>query len=127
MEFKIDDKVVEAAAKAPQVFVNASLGEGEEYNRDPGMQLTKAQIISLRKYEVLGLSLPVRLQDVVAYLNYGAGDEGGVGLTARDFLRTFATTYDHAKRWSPLREQIMMTSHDLRVLLAALSGRETRL
>ncbi|MGF6153778.1 alpha-xenorhabdolysin family binary toxin subunit A [Pseudomonas fluorescens] len=120
MEFKIDDKVVEAAAKAPQVFVNASLGEGEEYNRDPGMQLTKAQIISLRKYEVLGLSLPVRLQDVVAYLNYGAGDEGGVGLTARDFLRTFATTYDHAKRWSPLREQIMMTSHDLRVFAGSI-------
>lgn len=98
MAFEIDDKVVEAAANAPRVFVEASLGEGEEYNREPGIQLTTAQIISLRKYEVLGLSLPVRLADVVAYLNYGAGDAGGTGLAAKDFLRTFTMTYDHATR-----------------------------
>lgn len=115
MEFKMDSKVVEAAAKAPAMFVSASLGEGEEYNREPGIQLTKEQIISLRKYETLGLSLPVRLQDVVAYLNYGAGDDGGVGLKAMDFLRTFTMTYDHAKRWSPLREKIMLTGTDLKI------------
>ena len=71
MEFKMDSKIVEIAAKAPLMFVNASLGEDEEYNRDPGIQLTKEQIIGLRKYEVLGLSLPVRLEDVVAYYNKG--------------------------------------------------------
>jgi len=115
MEFKMDSKIVEAAAKAPRMFVSASLGEGEEYNRETGIQLTKEQIISLRKYEVLGLSLPVRLADVVAYLNYGAGDAGGVGLKATDFLRTFTYTYDHAKRWSPLREKIMLTGTDLKI------------
>lgn len=120
MEFKMDSKVVEAAAKAPQIFVNASLGEGEEYNREPGVQLTKEQIISLRKYETLGLSLPIRLQDVVAYLNYGAGDVGGVGLTAKDFLRTFTMTYDHARRWSPLREQIMLTGTDLKIFAGSI-------
>lgn len=120
MEMKLNDKVVEAAAKAPLVFVNASLGAGEEYNRGTGIQLTKEQIISLRKYEVLGLSLPVRLQDVVAYLNYGAGDEGGVGLKALDFLRTFSMTYDHAKRWSPLREKIMLTGTDLKIFSGSI-------
>jgi hypothetical protein len=120
MAFKIDDKVVEAAANAPRVFVEASLGEGEEYNREPGIQLTTAQIISLRKYEVLGLSLPVRLADVVAYLNYGAGDTGGTGLAAKDFLRTFTMTYDHAKRWSPLREKIMLTGTDLKVFAGSI-------
>ena len=115
MEFKLDDKIVDAAAKAPEVFIAASLGEGEEYNREPGIQLTKEQIISLRKYEVLGLSLPYRYNDVVAYLNYGAGDEGGLGLTARDFLRTFTMTYDHAKRWSPLRQEIMLTGTHLKL------------
>ena len=115
MEFKLDDRVVDAAAKAPEVFIAASLGEGEEYNREPGIQLTKEQIISLRKYEVLGLSLPYRYNDVVAYLNYGAGDEGGLGLTARDFLRTFTMTYDHAKRWSPLRQEIMLTGTHLKL------------
>ncbi|ROM73528.1 hypothetical protein BK654_23190 [Pseudomonas brassicacearum] len=115
MEFKLDDRIVDAAAQAPEVFIAASLGEGEEYNREPGIQLTKEQIISLRKYEVLGLSLPYRYNDVVAYLNYGAGDEGGLGLTARDFLRTFTMTYDHAKRWSPLRQEIMLTGTHLKL------------
>lgn len=120
MEFKMDDKIVEVAAKAPLLFVSASLGEGEEYNRETGIQLTKEQIISLRKYEVLGLSLPVRLADVVAYLNYGAGDEGGTGLKATDFLRTFTCTYDHAKRWSPLREKIMLTGTDLKIFAGSI-------
>ncbi|MFJ2323432.1 MULTISPECIES: alpha-xenorhabdolysin family binary toxin subunit A [unclassified Pseudomonas] len=120
MESKIDSKIVEAAAKAPQIFVNASLGEGEEYNRGTGIQLTKEQIISLRKYEVLGLSLPVRIQDVISYLNYGAGDVGGVGLKPADFLRTFTMTYDHARRWSPLREQIMLTGTDLKIFAGSI-------
>ncbi len=120
MEFKMGSKIVEAAAKAPRIFVSASLGEGEEYNRETGIQLTKEQIISLRKYEVLGLSLPVRLADVVAYLNYGAGDAGGVGLKATDFLRTFTCTYDHAKRWSPLREKIMLTGTDLKIFAGSI-------
>jgi len=115
MEFNADDKIVDAAAQAPKVFIEASLGSGNEYNREPGIQLTKEQIISLRRYEVLGLSLPYRYNDVVAYLNYGAGDDGGLGLTARDFLRTFTMTYDHAKRWAPLRREIMLTGTHLKL------------
>lgn len=115
MEFNLDDKIVEAAAQAPKIFVEASLGSGGEYNREPGIQLTKEQIISLRRYEVLGLSLPYRYNDVVAYLNYGAGDGGGLGLTARDFLQTFTMTYDHAKRWAPLRREIMLTGTHLKL------------
>ncbi|WP_445570900.1 alpha-xenorhabdolysin family binary toxin subunit A [Pseudomonas sp. E102] len=113
MEIELDDRIVKAAAEAPEVFVKASFGEGGGNNRQPGIQLTKEQIISLKKYEVLGLSLPVRLQDVEVYLNYGAGDVGGLGLKAVDFQRTFAITYDHAKRWSPLRERIMQTGNQL--------------
>lgn len=37
----MDDKVLEAAVLAPKLFVDVSLGEGEEYSRDPGFQLTK--------------------------------------------------------------------------------------
>lgn len=122
MIFNMDNKIVEAAVKTPRVFVEASLGEGDDYNREPGIQLTKEQIISLKKYEALGLSLPIRHPDVVAYLNYGAGDGGAVGLTARDFLRTFTMTYDHAKRWSPLREQIMLTGTDLKIFAGSIIG-----
>lgn len=113
MEFTLKDEVVKAAAEAPMAFVAASLGEDQQYNREPGIQLTKEQIISLRKYEILGLSLPTRIADVVAYLNYGAGDAGTPGLTALDFVRTFGITYDHARRWSPLREKIQLTGTDL--------------
>jgi hypothetical protein len=120
MDVKMSDKVVEAAAKAPMIFVSASLGEGEEYNRETGIQLTKEQIISLRKYETLGLSLPIQLDDVIAYLNYGSGDDGGVGRTARDFLRTFTMTYQHARRWSPLREKVMLTGTDLKIFAGSI-------
>lgn len=96
------------------------MGEGEEYNRETGIQLTKEQIISLRKYETLGLSLPIQLNDVAAYLNYGAGDDGGTGRTARDFLRTFSMTYQHARRWSPLREKIMLTGTDLKIFAGSI-------
>ncbi|WP_130908135.1 alpha-xenorhabdolysin family binary toxin subunit A [Pseudomonas sp. Sample_16] len=120
MELKTNNELVEAAANTPQVFVNASLGVGEEHHRGMGIQLTKEQIISLKKYETLGLSLPVRLQDVIAYLNYGAGDEGGKGLTASDFLFTFTLTYNHAKRWSPLRRDIMLTGNELKIFAGSI-------
>ena len=120
MESAIKEQLVDNAAKAPMLFVAASLGEQGQYNREPGIQLTKEQIISLRKYETLGLSLPVRYADVVAYLNYGAGDGGSRGLTAKEFLNTFSVTYDHAQRWTPLREKIMMTGTHLKIFAASI-------
>lgn len=120
MGIRMDDKIVEAAISAPQVFIAASVGEGQEYHRGVGIQLTKEQIISLRKYEVLGLSLPIRLQDVIAYLNYGAGDGGGVGLKPVDFLSTFTKVYDHAKGWSTLREEIKLTGTHLKIFAGSI-------
>jgi hypothetical protein len=120
MGIRVDNKVVEAAVKAPQAFIAASVGEGQEYHRGVGIQLTKEQIISLRKYEVLGLSLPIRLQDVIAYLNYGAGDSGGVGLKPADFLFTFTKVYDHAKGWSTLREEIKLTGTHLKIFAGSI-------
>ncbi|MFO3798063.1 MAG: hypothetical protein ACK8QZ_12430, partial [Anaerolineales bacterium] len=116
----MDDKIIEAAALAPKLFVNLSLGEDEEYSRDPGFQLTKDQIVNLRKYEVLGLSLPVEIDDVIVYLDYGQGDTGQPGLTPGDFLTTFKKTYDHARCWSPLREKIMLTGTDLKIFAGSI-------
>ncbi|TBN34983.1 alpha-xenorhabdolysin family binary toxin subunit A [Pseudomonas sp. BGI-2] len=126
MEFKTSSKLLEVAAKAPMIFVDASLGrgefDGEEYNRETGIQLTKEQIISLRKYEELGLSFPVQLQDVIAYLKYGADDNGSVGLAAEDFLRTFTITNIHARRWRPLRQDIMQTGNQLKIFSGSIIG-----
>lgn len=116
----MNGKIFDAAAKTPKLFVNASAGEGDEYTREPGLQLTKEQIIDLRKYEVLGLSLPVNLHDVGVYLDYGQGESGGAGLTAADFLVTFKKTFEHARRWSPLREKIMLTGTDLKIFAGSI-------
>ena len=116
----MDNEILDAAVLAPKLFVDASVGDGEEYNREPGFQLTKEQIVSLRKYEVLGLSLPVEIDDVIVYLDYGQGDTGSPGLTAGDFQVTFRKTYDHARSWSPLREKIMMTGTDLKIFAGSI-------
>ncbi|WP_438300676.1 alpha-xenorhabdolysin family binary toxin subunit A [Pseudomonas sp. NMS19W] len=117
MELKTTGELSGVAEVAPQLFMDASLGrgeyEGEAFNREPGIQLTKEQIISLRKYEELGLSLPVEIGSIRDYLRYGEGDSGGVGLKVEDFQKTFKMTFDHAARWRPLREKIMQTGTDL--------------
>ena len=126
MEFYNYSKSLEVASKAPMMFVDASLGrgvfQGEEAARETGIQLTKEQIISIMKYEALGLSLPVQLHDVIAYLNYGAGEDGGVGLKAEDFLQTFVMTYEHASTWSPLRDKIKLTGEQLKVFAGTIQG-----
>lgn len=126
MEFKSENKLLEIAVNAPRIFVDASLGrgdyEGEVYNREPGIQLTKEQVISLRKYETLGLSLPIEVSAIRDYLNYGAGDDGGVGLKVEDFRHTFKMTFDHASRWRPLRESIMLTGTHLRIFSGRIIG-----
>ncbi|WP_434653695.1 alpha-xenorhabdolysin family binary toxin subunit A [Pseudomonas sp. R3-56] len=119
-DFKLDEKVVETAALAPKVFVEASLGEGGEYKREPGIQLTKEQILSLRRYELLGLSLPYRTNDVAAYLNYGPGEVGQPGLTVMDFFTTFSAVYNHARLWSPLREKIQLTGVHLKTFAGTM-------
>ncbi|MHC8304162.1 alpha-xenorhabdolysin family binary toxin subunit A [Pseudomonas sp. PB3P13] len=122
MGIKLDEKIIEVAANAPRVFVAASIGVGDEFNREPGIQLTKEQIISLRQYETLGLSLPIRHDDIANYLHYGTDDTGSTGLTVADFLRTFQIIHEHARRWSPLREQIMLTGTDLKIFAGTILG-----
>ncbi|WP_322615783.1 alpha-xenorhabdolysin family binary toxin subunit A [Pseudomonas sp. BIC9C] len=108
------EEVVKFAIDAPKLFSDGSAGKLDGSSRDSGLLLTKKQIIDLRKYEAAGLALPYTLDDVRDYLHFGAGQDGGPGLKPEDFLTTFLNTRKHAKRWSPLREQIMLTGTDLR-------------
>ncbi|EJM58733.1 hypothetical protein PMI29_04467 [Pseudomonas sp. GM49] len=114
------ERIAELAANAPRVLNEASMGELDGGTRDQGLILTKKQIIDLRKYEAAGLALPHRLDDVVHYLNFGTGQDGGAGLRADDFLQTFVQTREHAKRWSPLRERIMLTGTELKLFGATM-------
>lgn len=114
------EQVMQMAAAAPKLLSDVSVSEGDNVVRDRGLLLTKKQIIDLRKYEAAGLALPHTLKDVQDYLRFGAGQDGGPGLNPTDFLSTFVRTRDHAKRWSPLRERIMMTGQGLKSFASSM-------
>jgi hypothetical protein len=106
-------QVLGFAVEAPKLLTGVSASNADVGVRDTGLLLTKKQIIDLRKYEAAGLALPYTLKDVEDYLRFGAGQDGGAGLKPADFLTTFQNTRNHARRWSPLRERIMMTGQGL--------------
>jgi hypothetical protein len=114
------EKISDFAANTPRVLNDASMKKTTDYVRDTGLILTKQQIIDLRKYEAAGLALPHTLKDVVSYLNYGAGQDGGSGLKAADFLTTFVDIRNHAGGWSPLRGDIMLTGSELKIFGASM-------
>lgn len=108
------EEVVKFAVEAPKLFADGSVGALDGSTRASGLLLTKKQIIDLRKYEAAGLALPYTLEDVTNYLRFGVGQNGGSGLNPEDFLVTFLSTRNHARRWSPLRERIMLTGRGLK-------------
>ncbi|MHC8337486.1 alpha-xenorhabdolysin family binary toxin subunit A [Pseudomonas sp. HLT2-19-2] len=114
LEHATPEEVVQFAIEAPKLFADGSVGALDGSTRDSGLLLTKKQIIDLRKYEAAGLALPYTLDDVRNYLRFGAGQDGGPGLNPEDFLSTFLNTRNHARRWSPLRERIMLTGRGLK-------------
>lgn len=114
------EKITEFATEVPKILSDASNADADNVTREAGLLLTKKQIIDLRKYEAAGLALPYTLKDVTDYLRFGAGQDGGAGLRAADFLKTFVDTRDHARRWSPLRERIMITGTELKLFGASM-------
>jgi hypothetical protein len=114
------EKLTEFATEVPKILSDASKADADNVTREAGLLLTKKQIIDLRKYEAAGLALPYTLKDVIDYLRFGAGQDGGAGLRANDFLKTFTDTRDHARRWSPLRERIMITGTELKLFGASM-------
>ncbi|WP_420231015.1 alpha-xenorhabdolysin family binary toxin subunit A [Pseudomonas sp. ABY48] len=115
LEDASSDDITWLAQLAPKTLTNASTPEQVGESRGKGLLLTKKQIIDLRKYEAAALALPFTLADVKDYLNFGDDAGAGVGLKYGDFLRTFTATRQHAQRWSPLRESIMLTGSQLKL------------
>jgi len=112
-------KITEFAQNAPKVLAETSKEKTDvatgDITRGDGLILTKKQIIDLHRYEVASLALPVTLKDVIDYLAFGAGQDGGSGLRAADFLDTFRIIREHAQRWAPLRTEIMLASSKLKL------------
>lgn len=115
------EDIIRFAQLAPKTLSNASTSAQEGESRGTGLLLTKKQIIDLRKYEAAALALPYTPGDVRDYLSFGDDAGGGPGLRHEDFLRTFRATRNHAQRWSPLRESIMLTGSQLKLFAANMT------
>ncbi|MBX8492378.1 alpha-xenorhabdolysin family binary toxin subunit A [Pseudomonas lijiangensis] len=107
------DPVTDEAVKAPEVFFNVSSGNDSEVQRTPGLILTKQQIVNLKQYELVGLALPTDIDAVISYLGYSSG--AGAGLEPEDFLKSYRIVHTHAKRWSPLRTQLLTVGDKLKL------------
>jgi len=107
------EQIMQYAAEAPARLISASASDSNSDVRATGLLLTKKQIIDLHKYQAAAFRLPRTLKDVTDYLRFGTGQNGGPGLSPEEFQTTFLNTYNHASRWTGLRERIMMTGRGL--------------
>lgn len=109
------DEIVHIAKIAPKELISASVADGDDVSRDPGLLLTKKDIINIKTYEATALALPYTLEDVQTYLTFGNANDGGPGLAYKDFLSTFTLTREHALRWAPLNDEIRLTGTKLKI------------
>jgi hypothetical protein len=114
----VDDQAVasealEQAQALPDNFVSAASSSTSDVFREPGLILTRSQLVDLKRYEVRGLSLPVILKDVIGYLGYESG--AGANLEAKDFQETFTIIRNHALQWAPIRADMMNIGSELSV------------
>lgn len=107
----IRDERFDLAERLPGILISAAAGTSEGVIRAPGLILTKAQLIDLKRYETCGLALPTVLKDVIFYLGYETG--AGPSLEARDFQKTFTHVHEHASQWNTLRTDLMNVGSQL--------------
>lgn len=107
------DPKADEAIKTAELFGTMSSANDKHVTRAPGLILTKEQIINLKKYELAGLALPIELEDIIVYLGYSKG--AGAGLEPEDFLKSFNLIHRHARRWSPLRTDLLGIGSKLKV------------
>lgn len=119
LEGKNHEEIADLAAVVPQSLMSLSTGGTSDITRPNGLILTKAQIISLRKYEAVGLALPTNERSLATYLNFG-DEDGGKGFTTEDFIVSFTKINSHASLWSPLRSRIMLTGTHLKVFALSM-------
>jgi hypothetical protein len=109
----VDSETLQQAQALPDTLVSAAVSKTPDVLREPGLILTKSQLVNLKRYEVRGLSLPVTLKDVVGYLGYETG--AGANLEATDFQSSFTIIRNHALQWAPIRADMMNIGSELSV------------
>jgi hypothetical protein len=107
----VDSEALQKAQELPDTLVSAAVSKTPDVLREPGLILTKSQLVNLKRYEVRGLGLPVTLKDVVGYLGYESG--AGANLEAKDFQNSFTIIRNHALQWAPIRADMMNVGSEL--------------
>ncbi|MCU1727587.1 alpha-xenorhabdolysin family binary toxin subunit A [Pseudomonas sp. 7P_10.2_Bac1] len=115
------DEIILQAQNAPRVFTSISTAEQDSVNREPGLLLTKEEIINIKLYEAAALALPHTMEDIQIYLNYGDPSDGGLGLEYKNFLATFGLTRKHALSWSALHDDMKLTGTKLKIFAHSMT------
>lgn len=117
-----DDVIADEAIRAPKLLMDASSGLLEDSTREPGLILTKEQLVNIKKYEMAGLALPTEIGAVITHLNYDVGDGAGKGLEPKDFQQTYTLIRNHALTWNPLRQDMMDVGSKLQVFAGLIKN-----
>lgn len=115
----VDSETLQQAQALPDTLVSAAVSKTPDVLREPGLILTKSQLVNLKRYEVRGLSLPVTLKDVVGYLGYETG--AGANLEAKDFQNSFTIIHNHARQWAPIRADMINIGSELSVFAGQMN------
>jgi hypothetical protein len=119
----IASEAIHKAQTLPDTLVSAAASTTPDVLREPGLILTKSQLVNLKRYEVRGLGLPVTHKDVVGYLGYDTG--AGANLEAKDFQESFNIVRNHALQWAPIRADMMNIGSELSVFADQIKTYQT--
>ena len=98
------------AAELPEQYISMT-ANSEDEGRDPGLLVTRDDIIKIKRYERAALKLPVKLPDVVAMLGF---DKTGIrGLEPEDLRVLYKSIHDHGLTWEKVEQQVKLGSADL--------------
>ncbi len=98
---------LERVIKLPLQYFDVTLNDQDNGGRQPGLILTKEDILTLKRYERNSLYLPTTLSQVENRLGFKVSGINGV--EPIDLLTTYQRIYNHAKTWSGIENQIKLT------------------
>jgi len=102
-----NDDTLERIIKLPLQYFDATLNDQDNGGRQPGLILTKEDILALKRYERNSLNLPTSLPQVENRLGFKVS--GIKGVEPGDLLKTYKSIYNHATLWSGIENNIKLT------------------
>ncbi|MBD1876962.1 alpha-xenorhabdolysin family binary toxin subunit A [Nodosilinea sp. FACHB-131] len=98
-------------SQVPTEFIKIVTAKNDEVKREPGLILSREDIINIKLYVKYGLALPTDSQEVVTYLGYSRS--GVPGLEPEDIRPLFAGIRGNAQTWNDIESNVQQQSIDL--------------